>query len=158
MKLIAKDGKGKWYIAKKRYIFSSFFLSRDACIKLGIWSRDFPRVCVTNQSFTTQGAKEICNSCNLIAPSNSRLPQIPDAVPFESIVCDYFHSKRWYHFVAADRLLGWTEQKRIKLSTNKSSSKGLCKVFRRIFAILMFQLKYLQIVVQSFLQKLPKIL
>ena len=83
-----------------------------------------------------QGTRENCNSCNLIAPSNPRLPPIEPLipkVPFESIVCDYFHFKGWYYFVAADRLSGWTEQQRIKLGTNDSGSKGLCKALRRIF-------------------------
>ena len=58
-----------------------------------------------------QGCRENCNSCNLIAPSNPRLPPIEPLipkVPFESIVCDYFQFKGWYYFVAADRLSGWT--------------------------------------------------
>ena len=57
-----------------------------------------------------QGCRENCNSCNLIAPSNSRLPQIEliiSKVPFESIVFGYFNFKGWYYFVAADRLSGW---------------------------------------------------
>ena len=60
-----------------------------------------------------QGCRENCNNCNLIAPSNPRLspiePLIPK-VPFVSVDCDYFHFKGWYYFLAADRLLGWTEQ------------------------------------------------
>ena len=52
-------------------------------------------------------AWENCSSCNLIAPCNPRLPQIEPLVskdPFESIVCDYFHFKGWYYFVADNRL------------------------------------------------------
>ena len=83
-----------------------------------------------------QRCRENCNSCNLIAPSNPRLPPIEPLipkVPFESIVCDYFQFKGWYYFVAADRLSGWTELQKIKLGTDDSGSKGLCKALRRIF-------------------------
>ena len=64
--------------------------------------------------------------------SNPRLrPNEPfiTKVPFESIVCDYFYFRGWYYFVAADKLTGWTEQQRIKLGTNESSSKGLPRIF-----------------------------
>ena len=86
-----------------------------------------------------QGCRENCNSCNLIVPSNPRLPPIEPLipkVPFESIVCDYFQFKGWYYFVVADRLSGWTELKRINLDTNDSGSKGLCKALRRTFVTL----------------------
>ena len=46
-----------------------------------------------------QGTRENCNSCNLIAPSNPRLPPIEPLipkVPFESIFYDYFLLKGWY--------------------------------------------------------------
>ena len=64
-----------------------------------------------------------------LPPNESLIPK----VPFESIVCDYFYFRGWYYFVAADKLTGWTEQQRIKLGTNESSSKGLCKALRRTF-------------------------
>ena len=83
-----------------------------------------------------QQIRENCSSCNLIAPSNPRLPPVEPLipkVPFESIVCDFFHFKGWYYFVAADRLSGWTEQQRIKVGTSESGANGLCKALRRLF-------------------------
>ena len=70
---------------------------------------------ITNDN---QGARENCNSCNLISPSNPRLSPIKtliQKIPFESIICNYFRFKGCYYFVAADRLSGWTEKQRIKL-------------------------------------------
>ena len=61
-----------------------------------------------------QSCRENCNSCNLIASSNPRLPQIEpliQKVSFESNVCNYFHFKGWYYFIAADRLSGSLEHK-----------------------------------------------
>ena len=78
-------------------------------------------------------------------------------VSFESIVCDYFHFKGWYYFVAADRLSGWTEQQRIKLGTNDPGSKGLCKALWRIFVTFGVPVEISSDGGQSFLQKLPKI-
>ena len=89
-----------------------------------------------------------------ILPLNE--PLIPK-VPFESIVCDNFYFRGWYYLVAADRLTGWTEQQRIKLDTNESSSKELCKACVVYLLLLFFQLKYHQMVFQSFQQKLPRI-
>lgn len=83
-----------------------------------------------------QQTRESCSSCNLVAPSNPRLPPIEPyipKVPFESIVCDYFHYKGWYYFVAADRLSGWTEQQRIRVGTTESGATGLCNALRRLF-------------------------
>ena len=38
-----------------------------------------------------------------------------------------------YYYVATDRLSSWTKQQRVKLGTNDSGLKGLCKALRRIF-------------------------
>ena len=112
----------------------------ECCIRLikGMDERAKSIVYLPGITNDVQGCRENCNSCNLIAPSNPRLPPIEPLipkVPFESIVCDYFQFKGWYYFVAADRLSGWTEQQKIKLGTNDSGSKGLCKALRRIFVI-----------------------
>ena len=58
---------------------------------------------IDKQAYTQMSIKCIkqnfCNSCNLVAPSNPRLPPIEPLirkVPFKSIVCDYFQFKEWY--------------------------------------------------------------
>ena len=92
--------------------------------------------------------------------SNPRLPpneSLIPKVPFESIVCDYFYFRGWYYFVAADKLTGWTEQQRIKLGTNVSSSKGLYKALRSTFVTFSFPVKISSNGVQNIQQKLPRI-
>ena len=80
--------------------------------------------------------RDSCSSCNLIAPSNPRLPPVEPMIPkypFECIACDFFHYRGWYYFVAADRLSGWTEQQRVKVGTNESGANGLCNALQRLF-------------------------
>ena len=51
MELMAKDVKGQFHTAKEMVYTSqctdNFFLSRNACIKIGIISRDFSRIVAT---------------------------------------------------------------------------------------------------------------
>ena len=73
--------------------------------------------------------------CNKIAPSQPRQPPIEPwipANPYEGIVCDYFLYCKWYYFVAADRLSGWTG--RINATDGNSGSKGLYNALRSLFA------------------------
>ena len=87
-----------------------------------------------------------------LPPNESLIPK----VPFESIVCDYFYFRGWYYFVAADKLTGWTEQQKIKLGTNESSSKGLCKALRRIFVTFGVPVEISSSGVTEFLAKVTK--
>ena len=106
-----------------------------------------------------QDCREICNSCNLIALSNPRLPSIEPLnkkVPFEFIVCYYFHFKRWYYFVDADRFTRLIEQQRIKLGRDNPCLKGLCKALRRIFVTFVVQVEISSDGVPEFSAKVTK--
>ena len=82
-----------------------------------------------------QKARNNCNRCNNIMPSQARTPPIEPHIPttpFESIACDYFHFIGHYYFIAADRLSGWLELQQVKVGTNEAGAEGLCKALRRL--------------------------
>ena len=83
-----------------------------------------------------QKARDMCSSCNRIAPSQAKTPPMEPHIPttpFEAIAADFFHYMGYYYFVAADRLSGWTEQQRIKVGSQEAGSQGLCKALRKLF-------------------------
>ena len=61
-----------------------------------------------------------------------------------------------YYFVAADRLAGRTEQQIIKIGTNESGLKGLCKASRRIFVTFGVPVEISSNGVTEFLAKVTK--
>ena len=57
-----------------------------------------------------QHARSMCTTCDINAPSQSRLPpaepEIPSA-PFESVASDYFQLGGKHYLVSVDRLTNW---------------------------------------------------
>ena len=82
-----------------------------------------------------EAVRAACSSCNRSMPSQPRTPPVEPLIPstpFEAVACDYFKFGGYYYFVAADRLSGWLEVNQIRVGTNESGSKGLCKALRRL--------------------------
>ena len=80
--------------------------------------------------------RQACRVCNVIAPSQAKLPPVCPRlpkVPFEMIYADYFDLSSKHYLVIGDRLSGWTEILKID-SGESSGSKGLCKALRTLFA------------------------
>ena len=94
MELMAKDEKGKCHIAKVMVYISpctnKFFLSRDACIKLGIISRDFPRIGATIESCTIHEELQTCDCVPRTPP-----PDRPKELPFTCIPANNQKMREW---------------------------------------------------------------
>lgn len=80
--------------------------------------------------------RQNCRVCNLIAPSQAKLPPVCPKlpkVPFEMVYADYCDLDGKHYLVVGDRLSGWTEI--LKIDPGEcSGSKGLCKALRTLFS------------------------
>ncbi|KAK3894552.1 hypothetical protein Pcinc_001708 [Petrolisthes cinctipes] len=75
--------------------------------------------------------RELCSSCNRIAPSQPSAPPTPPcqpAYPFQCLVSDYFHYRGWNYLVAVDRYRNWPI-----VEEAAGGSSGLIIALHRIF-------------------------
>ena len=81
---MAKDIQGKKHTANViiyiSYCTNTFYLSRDACIKLGIINSDFPGISATIESCAVH---EVFKTCDCIPRVTA--PGRPDELPFTCI-------------------------------------------------------------------------
>ena len=85
MELMAKDVQGKVHVAKEMVYISPctdrVFLSRNACITLGIINHDFPRIGATIESCTVHEELQTCDCIPRTPP-----PDRPKELPFACIL------------------------------------------------------------------------
>jgi len=94
MELMAKDEKGKFHIAKEMIhislVTNKIFLSRNACIKLGKISRDFPRIGASIESCTIREELKTCDCVPRTPP-----PDRPKEFPFACIPANNQKMREW---------------------------------------------------------------
>ena len=88
-------------------------------------------------SVDIQEARNSCEPCDRMAPSQPHLPPVPPFVPtmpFEAIVADYFHLEGYYYLLSADRFSNWTEVKKVMDDPKHPGSAGLIRALKHLFA------------------------
>ena len=85
-----------------------------------------------------QHARSMCTTCDINAPSQSRLPpaepEIPSA-PFESVASDYFQLGGKHYLVSVDRLTNWPEVREAMPKTEDAGADGMIRSFRELFGM-----------------------
>ena len=84
-----------------------------------------------------QAARSRCSTCDINAPSQSKLPPaeafIPSS-PFQAVATDFFqlHAKRY--LLTVDRFSNWPDLREATADTPNSGANGLIKSYRELFA------------------------
>ena len=88
-------------------------------------------------TLSIQKARDNCNTCWEIAPSQSNLPPkepvIPSS-PFEAIASDYFQLHGHSYLVTVDRFSNWPHITKVEHGPTTMGSKGLIRALKRTFA------------------------
>ena len=77
--------------------------------------------------------RDHCRQCIEIAPSQAAEPMVmtpaPD-IPFQQVVCDFYHSVGNTYLIYADRYTGWTEVAKTKSTAFKNIEKSFLTWFK----------------------------
>ena len=80
--------------------------------------------------------RQICRTCDEIAPSQPQTDAVPPEIPtypFQMVASDYFDLGGVHYLVTVDRFTNWVDVRRAKPDTEESGSKGLITACREVF-------------------------